>query len=151
MGKLDYSSNEYKGEILGEQETINGQEYTLPVIDNNLTTPNVPITNHELLVKDGFYLQSNTSESFYIKIEPQESSLELTLTNSKPLVTNKTINKDDIRLEITTSDSTDINIFNGKTCYFYTPNLNTHVQGTITYDSINNILYAQKMILILQI
>ena len=120
---------------------IDGQEYTLPVIDNNLETPNVPITNHELLVKDGFYLQSNTSENFYIKIEPQESSLELTLTNSKPLVTNKTINKDDIQLEITTSDSTDINIFNGKTCYFYIPNLNTRVQGTIT--SSNNKLYAK--------
>ena len=121
--------------------TIDGQEYTLPVIDNNLTTPNVPVTNHELLVKDGLYLKSNTSESFYIKIEPQENSIELILTNKKSLVTNKTIDKNDIQLEIITSDLTDINFLNGKDCFFYIPNLNTRIKGTITES--NEKMYAK--------
>ena len=113
---------------------INDQEYTLPVIDHQLTTPNTPTTNNDLLIKDGFYLKSNKSESFYIKIESKSSALTLQLENKKSIVTNKVINKNDIILTVSTQDNNDLNLFNGKECWFYMPTFNTKYKGYLSID-----------------
>lgn len=110
---------------------IDNQEYTLPVIDSQLNTPDVPIANNDILIKDGIYLKSNKSESFYVKIEPKSSVLTLQLENKKPIVTNKVVNKNDIVLTITCQDNNDLNLFNGKECWFYIPTFNAKYKGIL--------------------
>lgn len=105
---------------------------TVP-INNYPNTPLPAYTNTDKNIVDGLYLKSNISEEFYIKIEPETNdNLKLNLSNKRSLITNHTLNSNDLEVEIDGNlDAMDKKILPGQTCYFYISGINKHLQGTI--------------------
>ena len=120
---------------------------------NNITNAQVvpQYTNNGAPIYDGIYLKSNISESFYIQIDPGEAQFELELKvkdSKETIITNeKRIHKDDILLTITgpnkepITDTVDIEGLLTQKCYFYVPELNKTIEGSISAD--NNALVGK--------
>jgi len=130
---------EIYAKIKNKEVTINNETYTLPVVENDLPEGEQIQSNNrisedtERYIKDGIYLKSNQSESFFIKIEPSPTPIALTLNNIKGVYTNKKIEKGDIELVVTgTSDDDEyVNVLKHEKCYFYIPQLKATYEGAI--------------------
>lgn len=125
---------------------IDGNIFDIPVNVTNveIENTNLPTQNKDerlQKIKDGIYLKSNTSDKFYIEVEPQSNNIALNLTPSEISLTSKTLNRNNIQCEITGVDNDDINILKNKKCYFWVSNTGQLFEGNIQY--INNKLIAK--------
>lgn len=120
--------------------SIDGNIVEIPVNVTNVdveNAANLPVQNKDERlqhIKDGIYLKSNVSESFYIKVKPKSNDLELTLSSEQTLLTNRTLDKTKIKCEIggnLTQD--DIHVLTGKKCYFWVSNTGQVYEGSIQY------------------
>ena len=107
--------------------------------NENYEQPSSPIniidnisTHNESPILDSLYIQSNQSESFYIKINPEMSNINIEIYTEKETIFNGILSKNDIYGKITNAISEDFLILNNKKCYFWIPNLNKKYTGTIT-------------------
>ena len=122
----------YKIYALVNDPILNDEE--IPIIEDiESITPNSNV--HDELIIDGIYLQNNRSANYYIQIEPESNDVSLTLSTSQSIITNQTLNKNNLNvtIDIENSDECDIfNMLNEIESYFVIPKLSsTEFEGEI--------------------